>query len=261
MSQASKSQSIVTASSPMHDGLQEKTIPSSGSAGNQIPPRKKATGPSVGKRPKPNQSESASSNGRNISESSESEIRPRQDSSCIHHSSTPPKTKLVGKCGVRKRNSKRVAERVLVCMRKRQKKMAASDSDSVVSGCLWPRDMKLRSNSRKENEDASSSSQQKVKSPKTRKSRRKKSPVEDSSTLVSAEVQNEPSEEIVKEPLVIISDGTSRKEEFVDENIYKHELASDKSWRAIEKSLFTKGVEIFGRNRSVDSIHHVGIGV
>ncbi|KAF8406294.1 hypothetical protein HHK36_008379 [Tetracentron sinense] len=245
---ALKSETNAAVSSPLPDDFEEKPNPSSGTAGGQTSPRKKPTGSSVGRRAKSNRSESASSNARNISESSESETRPRKDSTSIQHSSSPPKTKLVGKCGIRKRNSKRVAERVLVCMRKRQKKMAASDSDSVVSGRLWPRDMKLRSNSRKENEDASSSSQKKVKSLTAKKSRRKESPVQDSQKLVLAEVHDEPSSEMIKEPPVTGSDDTSRKEEFVDENICKQETIGDKCWKTIEKSLFTKGVEIFGRN-------------
>ncbi|XP_010270364.1 PREDICTED: histone-lysine N-methyltransferase EZ1-like isoform X2 [Nelumbo nucifera] len=244
---AQKSESIATMSSPVHDGLEEKPVPSSCSAGNQISPRKKGANPSAGRKTKSNQSESASSNARNASESSESEIRPRQDSASIHHSSSPPKAKLVGKCGVRKRNSKRVAERVVVCMRKRQKKMVTSDSDSVVSGCIWPRDMKLRSNSRKENEEAISS-QRKVKTPPIRKSRRKESPIQESKKSALAEVHDEPSDEMAKGPLVATSDETSRKEEFVDDNVCKHEATGDKSWKAIEKGLFAKGLEIFGRN-------------
>ncbi|XP_043711399.1 histone-lysine N-methyltransferase CLF-like [Telopea speciosissima] len=244
---ALKRPSIATVSSPVHDAIEENPIDSSVSAGVRTSPRKKSTGSSVGKGQKSNQSESASSNGRNMSESSDSEIKPREDSPSVHHSSTPPKTKFVGKCGVRKRNSKRVSERVLQCKSKRQKKTVASDFDSVVDGCLQPRDMKLRFNSRKENEDASSSSQQKVNSPITRKSRRKESPVQDSQNSLSAAAHDGPSEDIKDAPRTF-SEDISRKEEFVKENIYKYELAGDKSWKATEKSLFAKGVEIFGRN-------------
>ncbi|KAJ4966844.1 hypothetical protein NE237_018693 [Protea cynaroides] len=244
---ALKHPSTATASSPVHDAFEDKPIDSPVSAGACISPRKKTTGSFVGKGQKSNQSESASSNGRNMSESSDSEIKPREGSPSVHHSPTPPRTKLVGKSGVRKRNSKRVAERVLKCMRKRQKKNVTSDFVSVVDGCLRPRDMKLRSTSRKENEDASSSSQQKVNSPITRKSRRKESPVPDIQKFLSVEAHDGPSEDIKDAPRTINED-ISSKEEFVDENIYKHELAGDKSWKAIEKSLFAKGVEIFGRN-------------
>lgn len=89
--------------------------------------RKKSSGR---RRIKCSQSESASSNARIISESSDSENGPGRDAASGSHSA-PPKTKPVGKSGIGKRNSKRVAERVLVCMQKRQKKTVASDSDSI----------------------------------------------------------------------------------------------------------------------------------
>ncbi|XP_042497884.1 histone-lysine N-methyltransferase CLF-like isoform X2 [Macadamia integrifolia] len=243
---ALKHSNTAHASSPIPDGFEGKPIDSSVSAGIRTSPRKKISGSSIGKRQKSNQSESASSNGRNMLEDSESEIKPTGDSPSVNQSPTTPKTKLVGKCGVRKRNSKRVAERVLICMRKRQKQMDTSHSDSVVDACLRPRDMKLRSNSCKENEDASSSSQQKVNSPVTRKSRGKGSPVPASQKLSSAKALDGPSRDGEDAPTTISEDVLS-KGEFVDENIYKHELVSDKYWNAIEKSLFAKGVEIFGR--------------
>jgi len=90
---------------------------------------------STKRRVKGSQSESASSNAKNISESSDSENGPGRDAVSASHSA-PPKTKSVGKAGIGKRNSKRVAERVLVCMQKRQKKTMVSDSDSVVSSVL-----------------------------------------------------------------------------------------------------------------------------
>lgn len=96
---------------------------------------------SAKRRIKCSQSESASSNAKNISESSDSENGPGQDAVSASHSA-PPKTKPVGKGGIGKRNSKRVAERVLVCMQKRQKKTMVSDSDSIVSNVV-PLFMKL----------------------------------------------------------------------------------------------------------------------
>ncbi|KAA8531679.1 hypothetical protein F0562_006604 [Nyssa sinensis] len=238
-----KSECNATVSSPVHVGFDEKPVPSSDGAGAQMS-RRKSSGSSIRRRVKSCQSESASSNARNISESSDSEIRPVQDITSTPDSSSSPKTKVVGKSGIHKRNSKRVAERVLACMQKRQKKMVASDS--VPSGSLGSRDMKLRSNSRKENEDASSSSQ-KVKSPSAVRSRRREFPISDSRKSVQCEVPDGPPNDISDQP-VTSSDDTSRKEEFVDENICKQEPSNDKSWKAIEKALFEKGVEIFGRN-------------
>lgn len=103
--------------------------------------RKKSSGR---RRIKCSQSESASSNAKNISESSDSENGPGRDAISASHSA-PPKAKSVGKSGKSKRNSKRVAERVLVCMQKRHKKTVASDSDSIVSGVPCSSDMYLAS--------------------------------------------------------------------------------------------------------------------
>lgn len=223
-------------------------------ASAQISSRKKGAGPSARKRVKSYQSESASSNAKNISESSDSENGPRQDATCVLPSS-PSKCRVVGKSGMRKRNSKRVAERVLACMQKRQKKMMAPDSDYIVNGGLCHSDMKLRFNSCKENEDTSSCSHKNVKSPITGRSRRKDSPMKDSRKEIQGEVPDGSSNEMITDPPATSCDENSRKEEYVDENIYKQESSDDKSWKTIEKGLFEKGIEIFGRNRLVDSIY------
>lgn len=107
----------------------------SAGAGVQMLSRKKSSGSSSRRRVKGSRSESASSNAKNISESSDSDNGPGQDTASASHSALP-KTKSVGKGGIGKRNSKRVAERVLVCLQKRQKKTVVSDSDSIVGGPL-----------------------------------------------------------------------------------------------------------------------------
>ncbi|KAE8700054.1 SET domain-containing protein isoform 4 [Hibiscus syriacus] len=198
-----------TVRSPMNP--EDRSNSSSDGVGAQISSSKK----SARRKAKLSQSESASSNARNISESSDSEIRPGQEESSPIPQLSPSKNKIVRKSGILKRNSKRVAECVLVCMRKRQKKMAASESDSLVSGCVSPTDMKLRSSRRKQNEDSMSSSHKDVKSLNTG------------------------------------SNNCLGREEFVDENLGKQEPTDDKSWKAIEKGLFEKGVEIFGKNRNL----------
>ncbi|XP_023876365.1 histone-lysine N-methyltransferase CLF isoform X2 [Quercus suber] len=232
----------------MNGDFEEKIVPSSSCAGAQISSRKKSSGPSVRKRLKSCQSESASSNAKNISESSDSENGSRQDTTSTHYSS-PSKTKLAGKCAISKRNSKRVAERVLVCLQKRQKKLAASDDcDSFVSGGLCPGDMKPKSNSCKENEETSSSSHKNLKSPTSGRSRRKEPSIQESHKYLQGEVPNGLSNEMITDPPATSSDDNLRKEEFVDENVYKQELSDNKSWKAFEKGIFEKGVEIFGRN-------------
>ncbi|PON67154.1 Histone-lysine N-methyltransferase, EZ [Trema orientale] len=240
-----KSERTARVSSPMNGDFVEKTVTRSDGTSAQISSGKKSTGPSARKRVKSCQSESASSNAKNISESSDSEIGPRHPSI---HLESPTKARVPGKCGIRKRNSKRVAERVLACMQKRQKKMMAPDSDSIVNGALCPSDMKLRSNSWKENEDTSSSSHKNVKSPITGRSRRKSSPRKDSPKEIQGDVPDGSSNEMITDPPATSCDDNLRKEEFVDENIYKQESSDDKSWKTIEKGLFEKGIEIFGRN-------------
>ena len=226
----------------------------SDSASAQMSSKKKSAGLSARKRVKSSQSESASSNAKNISESSDSENGMKEDATSVHPSS-PSKNKLGGKSGFRKRNSKRVAERVLACMQKRQKKLVTPDSDSMVNGSLTPSNTKLRSSICKESEDTSSSSYKKVKSPTTVRSRRKHSPMKDSHRQVQCEIPDGSSNEMITDPPGICSDDNLRKEEFVDENMYKQESTDDRSWKTIEKGLFEKGIEIFGRNRSVNIIY------
>ncbi|KAL5752997.1 hypothetical protein ACOSP7_023174 [Xanthoceras sorbifolium] len=241
-----KSERMTTVGSPLNGNIEEKSVSSSDCAGAQTSTRKKSSGPAR-RRLKSYQSESASSNAKNVSESSDSEVGPKQETTSSRHLS-PSKSKLVGKCGMRKRNSKRVAERVLVCMQKRQKKMAAIGSDSVASGGPLPSDMKLRSNKRKENEDANSTSHKNVKSPTTGRTRKKELQIQDSCNLARGEVPDGQSNMMNTDPPTTSSNDTLRKEEFIDENICKQEISDDKSWKAIEKGLFDKGVEIFGRN-------------
>ncbi|KAI5319299.1 hypothetical protein L3X38_039007 [Prunus dulcis] len=225
--------------------VEEKNVTSLDCASAQTSTRKKSSVISARKKVKSGQSESASSNAKAISESSDSENGPGQDAT---HHQTPSKTKLAGKSGIGKRNSKRVAERVLVCMQKRQKKMVVSDSDSIVNAGLCPSDMKLRSNSCKDNEDTSSSSQKNLKSSTSGGFRRKESPTKGRHKVVQVDVLDGSLDEIIADPPGTSSDDNLRKEECVDENIYKQELSDDKTWKTIEKGLFDKGIEIFGRN-------------
>ncbi|KAL5556980.1 hypothetical protein UlMin_039216 [Ulmus minor] len=240
-----KSGRIASVGSPVNGGFAEKNVISSDGTVAQISFRKKSAGQPVRKRVKSCQSESASSNAKNITESSDSENGPREDA--VTHHLSPSKTKVGGKSGIHKRNSKRVAERVLACMQKRQKKMMTSDSDSIVNGGHCASDMKLKSNSCKENEDSTSSSHKNVKSPTTGRSRRKESPMKDKRKVIQGEVPDG-SFEMITDPPATSCDDNLRKEDCVDESIYKQESTDDKSWKTIEKSLFEKGVTIFGGN-------------
>lgn len=58
---------------------------------------------------------------------------------------------------------------------------------------------------------------------------------------------------MVTDTHVTASDDNLRKE-CADENLCKQESTNNKSWKALEKGLLEKGMEIFGRNRSVNAV-------
>lgn len=224
----------------------------SDSAGSQLT-RGISAGLSLRRRSKPGQSESATSNGINVSESSDSESKRLREVTATHPSSSTSKTKLVEKREVHKRNSSRLAEHI-INMRKRQRKMVTtSDSDSLASGSPGSGDANTQSNLRKENEDVSSCSQ-KVISSSTRRSTRKGSPAFNGDKLCQHKVNDSLCTGMVSgQQPVPGSDDALKKGECVDESICK-EVVDVKSWKTIEKALFAKGVEIFGRNRLVNTV-------
>lgn len=54
---------------------------------------------------------------------------------------------------------------------------------------------------------------------------------------------------VTTDPPVMSSGDNMRNEELVDENISKADSTDNKSWKALEKGLLEKGMEIFGRSR------------
>nr|XP_010317757.1 EZ2 protein isoform X1 [Solanum lycopersicum] len=200
----------------------------------------------VSRRSKSSKGEGAP-NAKNISESSDSDIRPVNDITSNERSSSPSKSKSDNKDGSNKRNSKRIAEHVLVAIKKRQKKMAVLESDTVASESLGFKDLNLHSISRKENEDASPSSQ-KAQCHSTKRSRRKNSPVLDSKNSLQGKAFGCKVMEVNSEKPVANCDDTLGKNEKVGENNCKQEVDGTKSWRPIEKALFEKGLEMFGRS-------------
>ncbi|KAM3306202.1 histone-lysine N-methyltransferase CLF isoform X1 [Capsicum chacoense] len=213
---AKKFESNATVISPQCASHGEKSVLPSDVANNtQMPARKH-----VSRRSKSSKGEGAP-NAKNISESSDSDIRPINDVTSNELSSSPSKSKSDSKDGSNKRNSKRIAEHVLVAIKKRQKKMAVLESDSAASESLGFKDLNLLSIS-KENEDASPSSQ-KAPCHSAKRSRRKNSPVLDSKNS---------------------SQGNAFDLQLMEEQ----DIDGTKSWRPIEKALFEKGLEMFGRS-------------
>ncbi|XP_071915406.1 histone-lysine N-methyltransferase CLF isoform X2 [Coffea arabica] len=239
-----KLESDASIRSPGQGTSEEHLFPPSDASAQM--PRRKNLGLSVKMRTKSSQSDGTSSNAKNICESSDSEIRPPIEVADAQPSSSPPKNKLVKRGGTQKRNSKRIAEHMLVSMRKRQKKMLASDSDPLESGTLGFKDLSLQSNSRKENGDESSSSL-KLKSPNARRPRRI-SPALDNCKPLQIETSGCPPNLVMDNQPVIRKDDTSRKNDLLALGLYQHEVNDDKSWKPIEKALYEKGLEIFGRN-------------
>ncbi|KMT11349.1 hypothetical protein BVRB_5g106820 [Beta vulgaris subsp. vulgaris] len=226
------------------DGFKAKPSLSSNDTSIEVSPRNKFTGSSNKRKGKSTPSESASSNARNASDSSDSDERLAQDKNSIDQSSIQPETKSIGKSGTRKNKYKRAAERILVAMQKRHK-MLAQDADSVNAGSTLSSDMKLRSRTRKEDEVASSSSQKKGTLSTDERSRT------GFPALGSSKSLNAPSDVLnigSNDQSTVNLDDVSRKEEIVDESPGKVEVNIDKSWKALEKALYEKGLEIFGRN-------------
>ncbi|XP_073149001.1 histone-lysine N-methyltransferase EZ1 isoform X2 [Henckelia pumila] len=192
--------------------------------------KRKHVGPSERKKSKSCQSESASS----------SDIKQVTDITSSLKSTSS------GKSGSEKRSSKRIAENVLVAKSKKQKKMAASDSDSVAGCGLSLKNLNLRNSSCQENEDARSS--QRLLSTSSRKSRRIQSSVLDSDKFLLGEAASGASNETEGNQPLTSSGDTLKKEEFVDDNMYKLVVIDSKCWKPFEKALYEKGIGIFGRN-------------
>jgi histone-lysine N-methyltransferase EZH2 len=128
-------------------------------------------------------------------------------------------------------------------VKKGQREVVPSDSNS--GGCLWPRDMKLRSGKRSGHTNSVASSQQN--SPNTRSSRKKDTSQLEKNEKNSAlaEGLNDSTEETNNEHSATDGHDCSRIED-VNEN---RQEAKCRSWKVIEQGLLVKGLEIFGRNR------------
>uniref|UniRef100_A0ACD6A3S9 Uncharacterized protein n=1 Tax=Avena sativa TaxID=4498 RepID=A0ACD6A3S9_AVESA len=237
---ASKPDATIAIDSDMHIDVKEPTH-SADDTRNQLDSNKKKQG-SSGRKAKFQQSEGSSIQ-RVASESSDSEVHPRSNKS-LQHSSCQSKFKISARGGIKKNTYRRIAERILMSVKKGQREVAPSDSNS--GGCPWPRDMKLRSGTRSGHKDSVASSQQN--SPNTRSSRKKDAPQIEKNKKNSAlaEDRNDSTEETNNEHLATDVHDSSRMED-VDENIRRQE-DNCRSWKVIEQGLLVKGLEIFGRN-------------
>ena len=237
--QASKPDATIAIDCDMHIDVEEPTH-SSDDTRNQLGSDKKKHC-SNGRKAKSQQSESSSTQ-RAASESSDSEVHPTSNKS-PQHSPCQSKVKINPRGGIKKSTTRRIAERILMSVKKGQREVAPSDSNS--GECLWPRDMKLRSETRNGHKDSVASSLQN--SPNTRSSRKKDVPQTEKNSGL-AEDHNDLMEEANNGHSA--TDGhDSSKIEDVDENICRHTNNGRRSWKVIEQGLLVKGLEIFGRNR------------
>ncbi|CAM0875428.1 unnamed protein product [Alopecurus aequalis] len=244
---APKPDAVIAIDSDMHIDIEEPTHPSD-DTGNQLGSNKKKQG-SSGRKAKSQQNESSSTR-RVASESSDSEIHPISNKS-LQQSPCQSKVKISAKGGIKKSANRRIAERILMTVKKGQREEAPSDSNS--GGCLWPRDMKLRSDTRSGHKDLVASSRQN--SPNTRSSRKKDTPqLEKNSAL--AEDRNDSTEETNNKHSAIDGHASSRIQD-VDENICRQE-DNCRSWKVIEQGLLVKGLDIFGRNSCLISRNLLG---
>lgn len=104
----------------------------------------------------------------------------------------------------------------------------------------------------KDNGDVNSSPG-KEKSHKARLSSRKESSVPDPNNSLPDIAAGLNLIETINDQPVTSNYKTAKEGTFVDEHILKKEVSSGKHWRLMEKALFEKGLEIFGRSRLVNS--------
>ena len=185
----------------------------------EVSPRKKSTETLNKRKRKVTQSESALSNTRNAFDSCNSDDRPPQDNISIDQ----PKSKSGGKSWAYKSRNKQTAEKVLVAIQKKRKKMLAQDVDSVKIGPSLSRDMKFPSRARKEDEVESCSSGKKG-NLNTDERLRNGSFAVCSSKSLNNKVPSDPLIIESKDQSIGILDDLSRKEELVDESPGKREV-------------------------------------
>ncbi|WMV17091.1 hypothetical protein MTR67_010476 [Solanum verrucosum] len=190
------------------------------------------------------ESESASLIAKNISENIGSELRLLCDITTVQRSASPSNRKSDSKVG----STKRIAENVLVATKKRQINLMAVESDYIASGSLVSKDLNLHSNSHKDFKDVGSCSLESQQPQCGRTSRRDVSPVLGSKNSLQGEGFGCQYEEAASEKNGMNHDDTLRENEFGDENNCNQEIDGDKPWRPLEKALFEKGLEMFGRS-------------
>ncbi|XP_057821616.2 histone-lysine N-methyltransferase CLF [Cryptomeria japonica] len=224
-----------------------KTILPASKDRNKLSSRKKGLATAGAKTPKSVKTESGRLDEKPIADSSIGEPDLAKDCSEPQHLETPQKRKHERKIvGNSKKNNKRVAERVLVSMRKRQKRMV-TETSTIASGFVSPSGIHLRSNSGKGVDNTQKSLQKNNKNSVGKKSLRKRSSTKKSDS--NADDFIKPEDDV--QPIIhgdfeeTEEQGATCKQQGTLDIGVKQE---DCGWSSVEKGLYAKGVEIFGRN-------------
>lgn len=176
------------------------------------------------------------------------------EGSFFQHTESPGRGKRRLKHGgVTRRNYKRTAKEVLDSIRKRQNMIVASDTDSVASGGTTPSDINLSSSAR--HSDTYNLKVYPKKISRTT-SATKWSRKQDSSDKEDVDMNGIKRENDVGDETKSVNDmqldstekqewGACNKDAKVDISI---DIRDENGWSALEKSLYLKGIEIFGKN-------------
>jgi len=175
------------------------------------------------------------------------------EGSFFQHTESPRRGKRrLKRGGVSRKNYKRTAKEVLVSMRKRQKMIVASDTDSVASGGTTPSDINLSSSARHSDTSKLKVSQKKsLRTTSATKRSRKQDSSDKDVDINDMKQENEIGDETksVNDMQLISTEkqewGACNKDAKVDISI---DIRDDNGWSAIEKGLYLKGIEIFGKN-------------
>lgn len=185
-----------------------------------------------------------------IADSSHGESDVGIEDSFFQHTESPGRGKRrLNHGGVSRRNYKRTAKEVLVSMRKRQKMIVASDTDSVASGGTTPSDINLSSSARHSDTSKLKISPKKVSrtTSATKWSRKQDSSDKEDVDMNDIKRENEVGDE-TKSVNDMQLDSTEKQEWGACNKDAKVDIRDENGWSAIEKGLYLKGIEIFGKN-------------
>ncbi|XP_057813225.2 histone-lysine N-methyltransferase CLF isoform X2 [Cryptomeria japonica] len=207
------------------------------------------------KRPTTVMTEGACSGEEVTAESNQGDSNAGKEASTLQHAEVSRRGKRrIKRGGISRKDYKRTAKEVLVSMRKRQKTIAVSDMDTIVSGSTPPSDVNFSSNTRCSDSSKSKISQKKLfrTISVTKRSRKQDlSNIDDDQAHDIKEEDEEGDETRSVNDIQFVSvekhgkRGTYNKDTKVEISADKH---WDNGWSALEKGLYFKGIEIFGKN-------------